>query len=157
MRQESPCCSNSRKAARLLAFVFIVLLGSVSGLWAVAGAAPDEAALLKARKTGVDLSQPHKILFTLKLPEHATRQAISRLKQEGFNAQGWITSGSSRILFATKTMVPEPAMLQSVRRDLNSLLSSLVPELERGWVSCEGWEILDLSHAGDDPDEIALL
>ena len=157
MRQESPCCSNSRKAARLLAFVFIVLLGSVSGLWALAGADPDEAALLKARKTGVVLSQPHKILFTLKLPEHATQQAISRLKQEGFNAQGWITSGSNRILFATKTMVPEPATLQSVRRDLNSLLSSLVTEFERGWVSCEGWEILDLPQAGDDPDEIALL
>src|SRR5215475_7485463 len=126
MRQEPRCCSNPRKSTCLLAFVLIVLFGGVSGLWAVAGADPDETALLKARKSGADLSQPHEILFTLKLPEHASQQAISRLKQEGFNAQPWITDGAERILFATKTMVPEPAALQSIRRNFNSLLSSLL-------------------------------
>ncbi|HEY6251120.1 MAG TPA: ribonuclease E inhibitor RraB, partial [Candidatus Angelobacter sp.] len=124
--------------------MFLALLAGVPALWPIAGAGSDQAALLKARKAGVDLSQPHKILFTLKLPEHATQEAISRLQQAGFNAQAWITQGSDRILFATKTMVPEPAALQAIRRDFNSLLSSLLAEFERGWGSYERWEILDI-------------
>ena len=157
MSQDSHCCRTQRSSACLL--VFVAILISVPHSWAVAEEKdPDNIALLKARKAGVDLSRPHKILFTLKLPEDATQQVISRLQQEGFNAQVWLNDGSSCILFAAKTMVPELGPLQSIRHDFDSLLSSVLTEFERGWGSYEGWEILDLPQAGeDDTDEIALL
>lgn len=140
-------------------FIFLVIPVSVPDLCAVAEEKdPDSIALLKAGKAGADLSRPHKILFTLKLPERVTQQAISRLQQEGFNAQAWLNDGPSCILFATKTMVLELGPLQSIRRDFESLLSSLLSEFERSWGRYEGWEILDLPQTGeDDPDEIALL
>ena len=136
--------------------MLFALLGSAPGLWAIAADDPDQAALVKAKKAGVDLSQPHKVLFTLMLPTHVTEQTTSHLTQQGFSAQVWITNGYHGILFATKTMVPELGALQSIRADINSLLSSVLTEFERNRGSYEGWEILDLPQSGeDDPDEIA--
>ena len=94
----------------------------------------DESALIQLRKAGSDRSKPHKIEFFLYFPTRAiAEQAASRIRDAAF--QGDVQSaakGDAWLCFATKTMVPELAALQKIRRDFDVLAVSLKGAYD-GW------------------------
>ena len=102
---------------------------------------PDEKILIRLREAGVDLTQPHKIMFTLILPTRIREQGISHLTQEGFDVYPFAMENFQSLLNATRTIVPELATLRSIRRDINALIASLLRPHERG--SYQDWDISD--------------
>jgi hypothetical protein len=94
----------------------------------------DEAVLTHLRNAGSDLSRPHNIEFFLYFPTQAVAdQAASRVQQDGFSTQVEKGSqGDTWLCFATKTMVPDLAVLQKIRNNFNSMAASLSGHYD-GW------------------------
>jgi len=94
----------------------------------------DEAVLVQLRKAGSSLSKPHNVEFYLYFPsESAAEEAASAIRAEGFEVK--VEKAEQRdnwLCFATRTIVPELANLQSIRRKFVALAASLSGEYD-GW------------------------
>src|SRR5215472_16357289 len=82
--------SMARAIRPLLLALFVLFFGGIA-LRAVAQKKatpkpdPDSKVLTRLRIAGVNLTQRHKIMFTLILPTRLREQAISHLTQQGFD------------------------------------------------------------------------
>jgi hypothetical protein len=115
-----------------------LLLAILGGIFNTPGALqktdPDEAVLAQLRKAGSNLSKYHKIEFFLYFPkETIAKEAGQRIKQAGFDVEvRRAAKGPDWLCFATRTMVPELAALQRIRRKFNAIAASLGGEYD-GW------------------------
>ena len=114
-----------------------LLSAFVIGLFGLFGAKrtdPDEAVLAQIKKANSNLLKPHKIDFFLYFPtQSAAEQAALRLKESGFAVEVKpAAQGNDSLCFSVKTMVPELAALQQIRREFNSLVASNGGEYD-GW------------------------
>ena len=113
----------------------LTLLGGISSLFGLSqGTDLDAAVLAQLRKAGSNLSKPHKIEFFLYFPSEAVaNEAGARAKQAGFDVDvRRAAKGPDWLCFATKTMVPQLAALQRIRREFDALAASLGGEYD-GW------------------------
>ena|SRR6266850_2239293 len=94
----------------------------------------DELVLNQLKKTGSDLSKPHKIEFFLYFPTRpVAEQAASQIRAAGFDVEVRpAAKGNEWLCLSTKTMVPDLAALQKIRRDFDSLTVSLSGQYD-GW------------------------
>lgn len=94
----------------------------------------DESVLVQLKKAGSDLSKPHGIEFFLYFPTQSVAEnAASSLRTSGFEVDvRRAAQGDAWLCFVTKTMVPELADLQRIRRDFVALAASLSGEYD-GW------------------------
>ncbi len=113
---------------------FILVVGALSLFGGSKKPDPDEAVLVQLKKAGSDLSKPHKIEFFLYFPtQSGAEQAGQRIKREGFDVKVQrAAQGNDWLCFATKTVVPDLAVLQKIRRDFNAIVASTGGEYD-GW------------------------
>lgn len=85
--------------------------------------APDAAALLELRDAGSDLARPHAVAFLLFLPTEAAAARVARtLRERGFAVEVKESVGGGQWQArGTRMMVPEPAELLRLRRELDAL------------------------------------
>lgn len=95
---------------------------------------PDEAVIDQLKKVGANLSRPHKIEFFLYFPSQAAAdQAAAHIRDAGFEVFVDRTAkGEDWLCFATRTMVPDLAALQNIRRDFERLAEPLNGNYD-GW------------------------
>lgn len=94
----------------------------------------DESVLIQLKKAGSDLSKPHKIEFFLYFPSQtAAEQAELQIRERGFEVEArQAAEGTDWICIATKTMIPDLANLQQIRRDFDSLSAAAGGDYD-GW------------------------
>ncbi len=94
----------------------------------------DQSVLVQLRKSGSDLSKPHKIEFFLYFPtQPVAEQARSKILAEGFEVEVQkAAQGDSWLCFATKEMIPALADLQRIRQNFEALDRSMNGEYD-GW------------------------
>lgn len=95
---------------------------------------PDEFVLAQLKKAGSDLSKVHQPEFFLYFSnETLAQQAAEEIQRKGFQVQvKRAAQGDSWLCLATKAIVPELLLLQSIRRDFNALAASLGGDYD-GW------------------------
>jgi regulator of RNase E activity RraB len=94
----------------------------------------DKTVLERLRQHGSDLSKAHDIEFFLYFPSQAAAEKASRnIMASGFEVKvNEAAETRSWLCLATKTMVPDLAALQKIRRDFMALAESL-DGLYDGW------------------------
>lgn len=94
----------------------------------------DESVLSQLQKAGSDLSKPHKIEFFLYFPTQAAAEQVApQVRQLGFEVEvRQAAKGTEWLCFATRTMVPNLADLQQIRRDFGSLTAATGGDYD-GW------------------------
>lgn len=113
----------------------IVLLMTISSFFGFSQKSdPDQQILEQLKKAGSNLAKPHAIEFFLYFPtQAAAKEAASTIEKSGFSVTiKQSAQGSDWLCSATKTMVPELAALQKIRKDFNALASSKRGEYD-GW------------------------
>ena len=95
---------------------------------------PDQLVLQQLKKAGSNLSKPHKIEFFLYFKSQASAEAVApTIKNSGFNVEvRQAAQGTDWLCLATKTMIPELATLQKIRRDFTAIASANGGEYD-GW------------------------
>ena len=113
--------------------VCLSLIGVFLGCFS-SKADPDQAVLVQLKKAGSDLSKPHNIEFFVYFPDELRAlKAEPKIKELGFQVDVRpAAKGTDWLCFSKKTMVPELAALQRIRRDLASVAQSLGGEYD-GW------------------------
>jgi len=88
---------------------------------------PDEAVLALLRKNGSDFSKPHHFDFYLYFPSlSAAEEAARSMQDDGFEVEiSKDLEDDSWLCLGKKTMVPELAVLERIRREFRSLATSL--------------------------------
>ncbi len=115
--------------------VTVTLIMSILGLFGCSKKVDlDESVRIQLRKAGSDLPKPHKIEFFIYFPTQAlAEQAASRIRYEGFQVEvEKAAKGDAWLCFTTRTMVPELAALQKIRRDFDAIAGSLKGDYD-GW------------------------
>ena len=94
----------------------------------------DQLVLVQLRKSGSNLSKPHKIEFFLYFPTQSVAEKASfNILSAGFDVEvSRAAQGDSWLCFATKTMIPTLPDLQGIRRDFMDLAASMDGEYD-GW------------------------
>src|SRR5438128_9925176 len=94
----------------------------------------DQSVLIQPRKSGSDLSKPHKIEFFLYFPNQSVAEKAGfSIREAGFDIEVKKASkGESWLCFATKCMVPALPDLQTIRQNFTRLADSLNGEYD-GW------------------------
>lgn len=94
----------------------------------------DELVLVQLRKSGSNLSKPHKIEFFLYFPTQSVAEMASlKVRDAGFDVEvGRAAQGDTWLCFATKTMIPALQDLQKIRQDFVALAGSMNGEYD-GW------------------------
>jgi hypothetical protein len=94
----------------------------------------DQSVLIQLRKSGSDLSKPHKIEFFLYFPAQTVAEKASvTIRQAGFDVEvKKAAKGESWLCFATKTMIPALPDLQRIRQNFITLAGSMNGEYD-GW------------------------
>jgi len=95
---------------------------------------PDQLVLQQLKKAGSNLSKPHKIEFFLYFKSQASAEAVApTIKNSGFNVEvRQAAQGTDWLCLATKTMIPELATLQKIRRDFTAIAAANGGEYD-GW------------------------
>ena len=95
---------------------------------------PDQLVLQQLKKAGSNLSKPHKIEFFLYFKSQASAEAVApTIKNSGFNVEvRQAAQGTDWLCLATKTMIPELATLQKIRRDFTAITDANGGEYD-GW------------------------
>jgi regulator of RNase E activity RraB len=94
----------------------------------------DQSVLLQLRKSGSNLSKPHKVEFFLYFPTRpVAEQARFKILAAGFEVEvERAAQGESWLCFATKEMIPALGDLQRIRQNFEALGRSMNGEYD-GW------------------------
>src|SRR5215469_11966280 len=94
----------------------------------------DQLVLVQLRKSGSNLSKPHKIEFFLYFPTQSiAERAGLNIRDAGFEVEvKKAAQGESWLCFASKTMIPALLDLQRIRQNFMSLAGSMNGEYD-GW------------------------
>lgn len=95
---------------------------------------PDQLVLQQLKKAGSNLSKLTKIEFFLYFKSQASAETVApTIKNSGFNIEvRQAAQGTDWLCLATKTMIPELATLQKIRRDFTAIAAASGGEYE-GW------------------------
>lgn len=113
----------------------LILLTGISRFFGLAKANdPDQLVLQQLKKAGSNLSKAHKIEFFLYFKTQASAEVIAPIiKNAGFEVEvKQAAQGTGWLCLATKTMIPELAALQKIRRDFSAIASAKEGEYD-GW------------------------
>jgi hypothetical protein len=118
--------------------IFVAVLGVLGAmvLYRASSAkdARDDAVIDQLRAAGSDLSKPHPLDFYIYVPtEEAARRVAATLTGEGFQvAVRTAATGPGWLALASKTLVPSPAALASIRQRLTKVAATEGGEYD-GW------------------------